>query len=60
VSRKSLIDTWGIEVILSCKCGTVPSHAMDWREAKCPVCREKMETVVKNHDEYYGDTNGDA
>jgi hypothetical protein len=45
MSRKSLIDQWGSEVILRCKCGDIPSHAMDMRVPRCPVCREVVEVL---------------
>ena len=45
MSRKSLIDEWGAEVILRCKCGDIPSHAMDMRVPRCPVCREITEVL---------------
>jgi hypothetical protein len=45
MSRKSLIDQYGSEVMLRCKCGDVPSHAMDMRVPRCPVCREITEII---------------
>ena len=45
MSRKSMIDEWGAEVILRCKCGDIPSHAMDMRVPRCPVCREITEIL---------------
>lgn len=45
MTRKELIDNWGLEVILRCPCGDAPSHFMDGRVPRCPVCREKMEML---------------
>jgi hypothetical protein len=37
--------TWGLEVILRCECGDIPSHFMDGRVPLCPVCSQRVELL---------------
>lgn len=53
MSRKELINNYGIEIRLKCSCGEVPSHFMEGRSPRCPACMEVTKIVAKNHDDYY-------
>lgn len=45
-----LINNWGPEVILKCKCREIPSHTMwgQYGSGKCPICRESCEMIVQD------------
>lgn len=45
-----LINQWGPEVILVCKCAEVPSHSMwgQYGSAKCPKCKQICETLFED------------
>jgi len=45
MSRDDLKRDWGLEVILRCGCGDIPSHHMDGRVPRCPKCRQNVEVL---------------
>jgi hypothetical protein len=45
MSREELKRQYGLEVMYRCPCGDVPSHFIDGRVPRCPVCREKVEVL---------------
>lgn len=45
MSRKQLIQEYGMEVILRCPCGDIESHFMDGRAPTCPLCKRTMEIL---------------
>jgi hypothetical protein len=53
MSRKELIRQYGVEIFLKCSCGEIPSHFMEGRTPRCPVCKEVTNIVAKKHDDYY-------
>jgi hypothetical protein len=42
MNRDEMKRNWGLEVMYRCPCGDVPSHFMDGRVPRCPVCGEKV------------------
>jgi hypothetical protein len=53
MSRQELVRQYGVEIVLKCSCGEVPSHFMEGHTPRCPLCKELTKIVVKNHDGYY-------
>lgn len=49
-AKKRLINTWGPEVILKCRCGERPSHTMfnQYGSGKCPTCKETCQSIVQD------------
>lgn len=45
MSRESMKNEWGLEVMYRCPCGDIPSHWMDGRVPRCPVCGHKVEIL---------------
>lgn len=46
-AKQRLMRTWGLEIVLRCKCGDIPSHSMmgQYGNARCPQCRQTCEVI---------------
>lgn len=49
-AKNRLINHWGPEVILKCKCREVPSHNMfnQYGSGTCPICKEKCQMILQD------------
>lgn len=54
MSRRELLNNYGVEIFLKCSCGEIASHFMEGRSPRCPLCKEITKIVMRNHDELYG------